>query len=151
MSNETTMQPTLETVALDDLDLVSASQPDSAMDARVNFPFSATFPAATDVDLEGGHNVVHFELDPGAALATHTDSPEEILVCLDGSDVEAWVGDATGTVGAGELVVVPPMTPHGFRNEGEETARFLGFFSDRTTVSRFEAPVEPLGVAVLRT
>ena len=151
MSNETAQKPTLKTVTLDDLALVSARQPDSAMDARVNFPFSASFPAATDIDLEGGHNVVYFELDPGAALATHTDSPEEVLVCLDGADVEAWVGEATETVGAGELVVVPPMAPHGFRNEGDETARFLGFFSDRTTVSEFEAPVEPLGVAVLRT
>jgi quercetin dioxygenase-like cupin family protein len=49
------------------------------------------------------------------------------------------------------LVVVPPMVPHGFRNTGSETARFLGFFSDRTTVSEFEAPVEPLGVTTLRT
>jgi quercetin dioxygenase-like cupin family protein len=151
MSNETTMRPALKTVTLDDLDLVSASQPDSAMDARVNFPFSAAFPAATDVELEGGHNVVYFELDPGAELATHTDSPEEIVVCLDGADVEAWVGEATGAIEAGELVVVPPTASHGFRNEGDETARFLGFFSDRTTVSEFEAPVEPLGVAVLRT
>lgn len=151
MSNETALKPELKTVDLDDLDLVTTTQSDSAMDARVNFPFSATFPAATDVGLEGGHNVVYFELDPGAALATHRDSPEEILVCLDGSDVEAWVGDATGTVGAGELVVVPPMAPHGFRNEGTDVARFLGFFSDRTTVSEFEAPVEPLGAAVLRT
>jgi hypothetical protein len=43
------------------------------------------------------------------------------------------------------------MAPHGFRNGGAETARFLGVFSDRTTVTEFEAPVEPFGAAVLRT
>jgi quercetin dioxygenase-like cupin family protein len=147
MSNDTP----LETVSLDDLELVRATQPGSEMDARVNFPFSRAFPAASGVELEGGHNVVYFELEPGTELATHTDSPEEIIVCLSGSGIEAWVGEARGTVGAGELAVVPPMAPHGFRNTGTETARFLGFFSDRTTVSEFGAPVEPLGVAVLRT
>jgi quercetin dioxygenase-like cupin family protein len=147
MSNEIV----LKTVALDALELVRTTQSDSGMDARVNFPFSPAFPATTGITLEGGHNVVYFELDPGTTLGTHTDSPEEILVCLDGSEVEAWAGEATGTIGAGELVVVPPMAPHGLRNEGTETARFLGFFSDRTTVSEFEAPVEPLGVSVLRT
>jgi quercetin dioxygenase-like cupin family protein len=141
----------LQTVRLDDLELLEASQPDSGMDVRVNFPFSAAFPAATGLELEGGHNVVYFELDPGAELGTHTDSPEEIVVCLDGDDVAAWVDDATGRVEAGELVVIPPMAPHGFRNDGTATARFLGFFSDRTTVSEFEHEVEPLGTAVLRT
>jgi len=147
MSNETTLQ----TVRLDDLELVGATQVDSAMDTRVNFPFSPAFPATTGIELEGGHNAVYFELDPGTELGTHTDSPEEIIVCLAGSAVEAWVDEARGTIGAGELTVIPPMAPHGFRNDGPETARFLGFFSDRTTVTEFEAPVEPLGVAVLRT
>ena len=32
-----------------------------------------------------------------------------------------------------------------------DVARFLGFFSDRTTVSEFETPVEPLGAPVLKT
>jgi quercetin dioxygenase-like cupin family protein len=147
MSNETTLQ----TVRLDDLELVAATQADSSMEARVNFPFSPAFPATTGIELEGGHNVVYFELDPGAELGTHTDSPEEILVCLAGSGVEAWVDEARGTVEAGELTVIPPMAPHGLRNAGPETARFVGFFSDRTTVSAFESSVEPLGTAVLRT
>lgn len=141
----------LKTVSLDDLELVRAARPDSAIDVRVNFPFSATFPGTTGLELEGGHNVVYFEIEPGRELGTHTDSPEELVVCLDGEDVEARAGDAEGTIGAGDLVVIPPMAPHGFRNAGAETARFLGFFSDRTTVSEFEGPVEPLGVAVLRT
>ena len=147
MSNETA----LKTLTLEDLELVRTTQSGSEMDTRVNFPFSPAFPATTGIELEGGHNVVYFELDPGTELATHTDSPEEIIVCLEGSDIEAWAGEATGTIGAGELAVIPPMAPHGFRNEGTGTARFLGFFSDRTAVSEFEAPIEPLGVATLRS
>jgi quercetin dioxygenase-like cupin family protein len=150
MSNTSTVE-TMQTVALDDLQLVEGRQPGTEMAVRVNFPFAPTFPASSGLELEGGHNVVYFELDPGAELSTHTDSPEEVVVCLAGEEIEAWVGDARGTLRTGELVVVPAMAPHGFRNAGSETARFLGFFSDSTTVSEFEAPVEPFGTAVLRT
>ena len=147
------MQPnaTLKQIALDELELVRTTQADSAMDAGVNFPFSPTFPATTGLELEGGHSVVYFELESGAELGTHTDSPEELIVCLQGDDVEAWIGDERARVQANDLVVVPPMAPHGFRNAGSETARFLGCFSDATVVSEFEAPVEPVGETVLRT
>ena len=121
------------------------------MDTRVNFPFSSSFPASTGVELDGGHNVVYFELDPGRRLGTHVDGPEEILVCLSGSEVEVSVEETTGSLQANDVVVIPPMASHGFHNTGTETARFIGFFSDRTTVSEFEEPVEPLGVAVMRT
>ena len=118
---------------------------------RVNFPFSPSFPASTGVELDGGHNVVYFELDPGQKLGTHIDSPEEIILCLSGSKVEVSVEETTGSIQANDVVVIPPMASHGFSNVGAETARFVGFFSDRTTVSEFEEPVEPLGVAVMRT
>lgn len=147
MSNTTA----LKTVSLDDLELVRATQPHQEMDVRVNFPFSPSFPATTGLELEGGHNLVYFELDPGQKLGTHVDSPEEIIVCLAGTGIEAWVGESTGVIQSGELAVIPPMAPHGFHNTGEETARFLGFFSDRTAVSEFERPVEPLGVSVLKS
>lgn len=141
----------LTTLTLEDLELAEVTQSDSEMDVSVNFPFSPEFPATTGMELEGGHNVVYFEIEPGKELGTHTDSPEELVVCLDGENVEAWAGDAEGTIGAGDIVVIPPMVPHGFRNAGAETARLLGFFSDRTVVSEFEGSIEPLGVAVIRT
>ncbi len=144
-------QTELKKVSLDDLELVRANQSGSEMDVRVNFPFSPSFPAASGLELEGGHNVVYFELDPGQKLETHVDSPEEIVVCLHGAEVDVWVDETTGMIEAGDLIVVPPMAPHGFQNGGAETARFVGFFSDRTTVTEFEEPVDPLGVAVLRT
>jgi quercetin dioxygenase-like cupin family protein len=120
------------------------------MDVNASFPFSSEFPASTAIDLEGGHTVVYFELAPGTALGTHKDRPEEIVVCLDGDGIDAWAGDATGVTGAGDLVVVPPMAPHGFRNTGDGTARCLGFFSDRTVVSEFEEDVEPLGTRIVK-
>lgn len=141
----------LKTFSLDTLELVRATQARSEMDMRVNFPFSPSFPASTGIELDGGHNVVYFELDSGQKLGTHVDSPEEIIVCLSGSEIEVSVEETTGTIQASDVVVIPPMASHGFYNTGAETARFLGFYSDRTTVSEFEEPVDPLGVAVLRT
>lgn len=140
----------LKTLSLDELELVGVTQSDTEMDVSVNFPFSPAFPATTGMELEGGHNAVYFEIEPGKQLGTHTDSPEELIICLDGDEVEAWAGDATGVIGAGDLAVIPPMTPHGFRNTGAVTARFLGVFSDSTTVSEFEAPLEPLGERIIK-
>ena len=142
--------PGLTTISLDELDLVSVTQSETDMDVNVNFPFSTEFPATTGLELEGGHNVVYFEIEPGKELGTHKDSPEELIVCLAGNGIEAWAGDERGEIGAGDLAVIPPMAPHGFRNTGDETARFLGIFSDRTTVSEFEAELQPLGARFLK-
>lgn len=135
----------LKTLSVDELELMNVTQVDSDMEVNVTFPFSPEFPVSTDQELEGGHNVVYFEIEPGKELGTHTDSPEELIVCLEGEGIEAWAGDAEGEIGAGDLAVIPPMASHGFRNTGAVTARFLGIFSDGTTVSEFEEELQPMG------
>jgi quercetin dioxygenase-like cupin family protein len=140
--------PELTTLSLSDLELVGVTQSNTEMEVSVNFPFSTEFPAATGLELDGGHNAVYFEIAPGKELGTHTDSPEELVVCLEGEAIEAWAGDATDQIAAGDLAVIPPMAPHGFRNGGDTMARFLGIFSDRTTVSEFEEELEPFGMRV---
>lgn len=140
----------LKTVSLDELELVEMTQDDTEMEVDVNFPFSPEFPATTGNELEGGHNVVYFEIEPGKKLGTHTDSPEELIVCLQGENIEAWAGDATGEISAGDLAVIPPMAPHGFHNGGDERAKFLGFFSDSTNVSEFEEELQPMGETVVK-
>lgn len=86
--------------------------------------------------------VVHFELTPGASLATHADSAEEILYVLEG-EAEATVADETARLRAGQLAVVPAMAPHGLRNVGDGPLRVLGFFASSTVVSTFEEPPAP--------
>jgi quercetin dioxygenase-like cupin family protein len=135
----------LKTLSLDELELVEVTQSDTDMNVEVNFPFSPAFPATTGLELEGGHNVIYFEVEPGKELGTHRDSPEELIVCLDGERIEAWVGGTEGEISAGDLAVIPPLAPHGFRNTGDETARFLGVFSDSTIIGEFEAELEPFG------
>ena len=135
----------LKAFSIDDLDLVQLTQENTEMEVDVNFPFSPEFPATTGLELEGGHNVVYFEIDPDKKLGTHTDSPEELIICLQGQNIEAYAGDATGEIGAGDLAVIPPMAPHGFHNGGDERAKFLGIFSDSTNVSEFEEELQPMG------
>jgi len=91
--------------------------------------------------------VVYFELDPGMELVRHTDSAEEVLVVLEG-EVEATVGEETGRVGPGGLVLVPALEPHGARNVGETTARVVGLFSSNTIVSVFDDAFTGIGRVV---
>jgi quercetin dioxygenase-like cupin family protein len=108
---------------------------------RVAFPFHSA--AGT-----GSTAAVLFELEPGSALATHTDSAEEVLHVLEG-DAEAEIGDELGLLREGELAVVPAMAPHSLRNVGEGTLRVLGIFSSATLVATFEEPLAPGGPQVM--
>jgi quercetin dioxygenase-like cupin family protein len=76
---------------------------------------------------------VYFELDPGDELGTHTDSTEEILLIIEGS-VEATVGGEKSTASQGDLLLVPEMVPHNFRNIGKESAKVLGFFGGANNI-----------------
>ncbi|HZG35626.1 MAG TPA: cupin domain-containing protein [Gaiellaceae bacterium] len=86
--------------------------------------------------------VVLFELAPGSALPSHTDSAEETLLVLRGEG-EATIGDETARLTAGQAAVVPASAPHGIRNVGEEPLRVLGFFSSATILSVFAEPPAP--------
>src|SRR4051794_41949029 len=55
---------------------------------------------------------------PGRGPSLHTHPYEELLLVQEGSGTFT-LGDETLEVGAGELVVVPPGVPHGFKNTGE--------------------------------
>jgi quercetin dioxygenase-like cupin family protein len=103
----------------------------------------AAFPLYRDAGAKSTA-VVYFELEPGKELARHTDSAEEVLVVLEG-EVEATVGDETGRVGPGAVVLVPALEPHGARNVGDTVARVVGVFSSNTIVSVFDEPFEDAG------
>lgn len=123
------------TIDLDEIELGDAGTAGGPI--RFTFPFhSGTGTASTAAVL--------FELEPGSALATHTDSAEEVLLILAGEG-EAHVGDESGLVRAGHVAIVPAMAPHGIRNVGETTLRVFGFFSSSTVVSTFEEPAGPEG------
>ena len=121
---------------LDDFELAP-----TAPGLRVAFPVSSATGTASTA-------TVLFELDPGAELAVHTDSAEELLIILQGT-AEARVGDETGRLETHQVGLVPPMAPHGLRNIGEDVLRVLGTFSASTVVSTFEQPFEENGPDVV--
>jgi len=90
---------------------------------------------------------VWMELGPDGVVPEHTDSAEELLYVVRG-EVEANVGDETGTLREGQLAVVPPMAPHSLRNIGDGEARVLGFFAGSTNVTTFTEPRGPDGEQV---
>jgi len=77
---------------------------------------------------ESGGKVVRVEtiVEPdGFVAAAHVHPAQtERFTMLEGT-VEFHVGGNTVHASAGDEVVVPPGTPHRFRNTGEEEARFL--------------------------
>ena len=89
------------------------------------------FKVAVPFNAETGNKdsaVGYFEVEPGNALPAHTDSAEEILLCLAGR-VEVTLGNERSQISAGDMALVPAMVPHAIRNRGTETVRVLGFFS----------------------
>ncbi len=121
---------------LDNFELVP-----TAPGLRVSFPIhSATGSASTATVL--------FELAPGAELAMHQDSAEELLIIVQGT-AEARVGDEVGRLETHQVGLVPPMVPHGLRNIGDDMLRVLGTFSASTVVSTFEQPFEEGGPDVV--
>ena len=72
----------LEDVRLNDVPMPNGS-------IRAEFPLQSA-------NGTGSFAAVLFEVDPGEALATHTDSAEEALLVLAGEG-EAWVGSETGS------------------------------------------------------
>jgi quercetin dioxygenase-like cupin family protein len=95
-------------------------------------------------------SVVYFELEPGGAVATHTDSAEEVVLVLEGA-VQVTLGEEQGMLSGGELALVPAMVPHSVRNIGTETARAIGFFAAAHVVSTFDQPLLPSGLRVFDT
>ncbi len=108
---------------------------------RVGFPIHSAAGAASTA-------TVLFELDPGAELATHTDSAEELLIVVQGT-AEARIGDEVGRLETHQVGLVPPMAPHGLRNIGDDVLRVFGTFSASTVVSTFERPFEEGGPDVV--
>jgi quercetin dioxygenase-like cupin family protein len=108
---------------------------DPTMRFKIALPFNA----------ETGNKdsaVGYFEVEPGNALPAHTDSAEEILLCLEGR-VEITLGNERSQISAGDMALVPAMVPHALRNGGTETVRVVGFFSRVVVETTFEQPLMP--------
>jgi quercetin dioxygenase-like cupin family protein len=114
-------------------------QDDPSVDFRANFAY---FRGQGTED----SSVVYIELEPGKALGQHTDSPEELLLVLEG-EVEFTAGEDRVRATKGMIGVVPPMVPHGIRNVGQGIAKIVGFFPSPGVIANFTQPVQPLNIS----
>jgi len=69
-----------------------------------------------------GVSFLYVDAAPGKGPALHKHAYAEIFIVLEGES-RFTAGDEERLVVAGEIVVVPPDTPHRFYNAGEDTLR----------------------------
>lgn len=62
------------------------------------------------------------DADPGGGPGLHQHEYAEVFIVLEGESTFI-AGDEERQVSAGEIVVVPPNTPHRFANAGQDTLR----------------------------
>ena len=75
-------------------------------------------------ELGAGVCVIRVDAAPGEGPRLHRHPYEEVFVVLEG-EVEFTAGDDKETATAGESIVVPPDTPHGFVNAGDGRLRMV--------------------------
>jgi quercetin dioxygenase-like cupin family protein len=73
----------------------------------------------TGDELGAGVSIIVVDTPPGRGPALHRHQYEEVFVLREG-EVTFTIGDEERVARAGDIVVVPPDTPHGFVNTGEE-------------------------------
>ena len=85
----------------------------------------------------GDFCVLHEETAPGGGPPLHVhDRQTELFLILEG-DYELAVGDQRFRAGPGDVAVVPPGTPHTFRNAGTGRGRFVFLLSPALEGERF--------------
>jgi mannose-6-phosphate isomerase-like protein (cupin superfamily) len=73
---------------------------------------------------------------PGAAVELHIHPYPETFLLLEGRG--RWTaGDEVVEAGANQMLVVPPETPHGFRNIGEEPLLVVSVHESGTVQQTF--------------
>lgn len=73
----------------------------------------------TGEELGAGVSIILVDTPPGRGPSLHRHQYEEVFAIQTG-DVTFTIGEETRVAGAGDVVVVPPNTPHGFVNSGDE-------------------------------
>jgi mannose-6-phosphate isomerase-like protein (cupin superfamily) len=63
-------------------------------------------------------------IQPDGEQRLHSHRPEQVYFILEGSGLMT-VGDETQRVGPGECVFIPTDQPHGLKNDGDTTLRYI--------------------------
>lgn len=93
-------------------------------------------------DSAHGQAIVTVEVPPGSGTpcVTHA-KEEEVYVLLEG-ELHMHTPTEKHTLQPGDMVHLPPLTPHGYRNPGDRPARFLAWTIGGPMDRFFEAMAE---------
>jgi mannose-6-phosphate isomerase-like protein (cupin superfamily) len=77
--------------------------------------------------------------DPGIGAPTHMhpDGLEEVILVLEGTG-DFWIDGEHSTLEAGDLVIFPPYSHHGFTNVGEGTLHVFAVFSSASAPTIYD-------------
>jgi mannose-6-phosphate isomerase-like protein (cupin superfamily) len=81
-----------------------------------------------------GVSIIFVGAPPGSGPRLHAHPYEEIFIILDG-EAEFVAGDRQLTARAGEIVIVPPETPHAFTSSGSERLRQIDIHVNPTFIT----------------
>ncbi|TML05878.1 MAG: cupin domain-containing protein [Actinobacteria bacterium] len=85
---------------------------------QTDLPFSNIAHELVGADHGGaGVCIIFVDAPPGSGPSLHTHPYEEIFITLEGEATVEASGDEF-VVGIGDIVIVPPETPHAFKNTG---------------------------------
>ena len=115
---------------------------DSWVDGQPNLRWRSTTGTEPPEAQASGSSLL--EVDPGCALARHTDSAEETVVVVSGA-AEVELDGERDVVPAGGVALIPKDVPHQVANAGEDVLRFVAVYAATDVVTRYEAPVQPDG------
>jgi quercetin dioxygenase-like cupin family protein len=122
---------------------------DSWVDGRPDLRWRSTLGTTPDGGAMASSSSLP-EVDPGCALARHTDSAEETVAVVSGvADVE--VGGERERLPAGSVALIPADVPHQVANAGDTPLRFVALYAATSVVTRYEQPVKPEGERARRT
>jgi mannose-6-phosphate isomerase-like protein (cupin superfamily) len=98
-------------------------------------PFSTLAHEFIGADHEGvGASIIFVDAEPGRGPRLHKHPYEEILIILEGS-ARLVVGDRQLSAGEGEIVIVPPETPHSFTSAGSGPLRQIDIHVSPTFIT----------------
>jgi mannose-6-phosphate isomerase-like protein (cupin superfamily) len=80
---------------------------------------------------------------PGHGAPTHAHPVEEVLTVVEG-EADMWIGDAHGTVQAGQSLMIPARLHHGFRNSGASTLHIHAVLASAIFEATPEGQTEPV-------
>jgi mannose-6-phosphate isomerase-like protein (cupin superfamily) len=81
-----------------------------------------------------GVSMIFVDTPPGRGPRLHKHPYEEIFVILEG-EAEYVAGGRQVTAGAGEIVIVPPETPHSFTSSGSGRLRQIDIHVSPTFIT----------------